>query len=124
MQKQLCSTVSIPQGTIKSRERFAVPMIITPFQFHKVRLKDNSAIGNSWFYRVSIPQGTIKSRSNKGATDRADTVSIPQGTIKSNELGRGTASVTVFQFHKVRLKVYHVAKMAGVKFSFNSTRYD
>ena len=116
--------VSIPQGTIKSFFRSAFVTIPFSFQFHKVRLKGTDHVRSECVcIRVSIPQGTIKSFIHISYR-RGNNVSIPQGTIKSNELGRGTASVTVFQFHKVRLKEHSVASIAALSTRFNSTRYD
>ena len=61
MSVSACTMVSIPQGTIKSKQGNTPTSYYLKFQFHKVRLK---AVKGSRFESgvnvVSIPQGTIK----------------------------------------------------------------
>ena len=98
------SAVSIPQGTIKRRKATPEGRRVAAFQFHKVRLKGKPAGYRSCKVKVSIPQGTIKSRLALFCAASLF-VSIPQGTIKSVDSGNIRFILSVFQFHKVRLKV-------------------
>ena len=77
------------------------------FQFHKVRLKVVIRIPEySARSSVSIPQGTIKRNTRSDTQACATFVSIPQGTIKRGFLETLGGAAIMFQFHKVRLKVY------------------
>ena len=91
--------------------RLKVPESITKlhqgakFQFHMVRLKEDTKFKPGHPGYVSIPHGSIKRTTRASGANRFTKVSIPHGSIKSNECIWQGERDAEFQFHMVRLKV-------------------
>ena len=96
------------------------------FQFHIVRLKEGTGLGNKLGIVISIPYSSIKShrsqpkgsgqelfqfhivRLKAGVTSngsRTGLISIPYSSIKRRKAALTGARLIGFQFHIVRLKV-------------------